>query len=167
MKWDFRSVFNIPVNIEIYDDINVLGQVERMKVGSGCFLLRNVNCALIDTASVKMLSAKDTTISLETHIEWINDKYSILDDSLKKILDKDGEYYLKKGVGYVYSQYNWICVPYYTGGEKITNAFFNQIWEQKLHEKGVYGLSNSGETSVAYMNFAITSWQISDDDGKN
>ena len=74
MKWDFRSVFNIPVNIEIYDDINVLGQVKRMKVGSGYFLLRNVNCALIDRGSVRLLSAKDTSLSLEAHIEWINDK---------------------------------------------------------------------------------------------
>ena len=77
MKWDFRSVFNIPVNIEIYDDINVLGQVKRMKVGSGYFLLRHVNCAIIDMASDKMLSEKDTVISLETEIEWINDKYSM------------------------------------------------------------------------------------------
>ena len=92
MKWDFRSVFNIPVNIEIYDDINVLGQVKHMKVGSGYFLLRNVNCALIDVGSIKMLSAKDTIISLETHIEWINDKYTILDDDLKNILYNSGDY---------------------------------------------------------------------------
>ena len=82
MKWDFRSVFNIPVNIEIYDDINVLGQVKRMKVGSGYFLLRNVNCALIDTGSVRLLSAKDTSLLVETNIEWINDKYTILDGDL-------------------------------------------------------------------------------------
>ena len=95
MEWDFRSVFNIPVNVEIYDDINVLGQSKRMKVGSGYFLLRNVNCAIIDMASVKMLSAKDTVISLETHIEWINDKYSISDDKLKDVLYNDGTYYFK------------------------------------------------------------------------
>ena len=53
------------------------------------------------------------------------------------------------------------------GGDKITNGFFNSLWEQKLHEKGVYGLSDSGETSVAYMNFNITSWYISDDGGKS
>lgn len=167
MKWDFRSVFNIPVNIEIYDDINVLGQVKRMKVGSGYFLLRNVNCALIDIGSIKMLSAKDTTISLETHIEWINDKYSILDDGLKDILYGDGAYYLKKGVGYEENQDYWICVAYVLGGEKITNSFFHPLWAQKLHEKGVYGLGNSGETSVAYMDFAITSWYISGDGGNS
>ena len=82
MKWDFRSVFNIPVNIEIYDDINVLGQVKRMKVGSGYFLLRNVNCALIDLGSVNILSAKDVVLSMENHIEWINDKYTILEADL-------------------------------------------------------------------------------------
>lgn len=167
MKWDFRSVFNIPVNIEIYDDINVLGQVKRMKVGSGYFLLRNVNCALIDTGIVRMLSAKDTVISLETHIEWINDKYIIFEDDLKNILFSSGTYYIKKGVGYYYNQDNWICDPSFTGGEIIRNALFTQNWEQKLHEKGVYGDSNSGETSVAYMGFAITSWYISDNGGKS
>lgn len=166
MKWDFRSVFNIPVNIEIYDDINVLGQVKRMKVGSGYFLLRNVNCALIDIGSIKMLSAKDTIISLETHIEWINDKYTILDDDLKNILYNSGNYYIKKGVGYEQYQDYWICDPSVIGGDKITNSFFYPLWTQKLHEKGVYGLSNSGETSVAYMGFSITSWRISDDGGK-
>ena len=167
MKWDFRSVFNIPVNIEIYVDINLLGQVKRKKVGSGYFLLRNVNCAMIDMGLVKMLSAKDTTISLETHIEWINNNYIILEDDLKDIVHSDGAYYIKKGVGYKQNNYNWICVPYVLGGDKITNSFFNSLWEQKLHEKGVYGLSNSGETSVAYMSFAITSWHISDDGGKS
>lgn len=167
MKWDFRSVFNIPVNIEIYDDINVLGQVKRMKVGSGYFLLRNVNCALIDVGSIKMLSAKDTMISLETHIEWINDKYTILDDDLKNILYSSGTYYIKKGVGYEQYQDYWICVDFVAGGDKITNSFFYQTWAQKLHEKGVYGNSNSGETSVAYMGFGITSWRISDDGGKS
>ena len=104
MKWDFRSVFNIPVNVEIYDDISVLGQSKRMKVGSGYFLLRNVNCALIDGAMVNLLSAKDRNITMDVNIDWINSDYS-LEKSVTNILSHEGTYYKQKGVGYDYNSY--------------------------------------------------------------
>ena len=165
MAWDFRWSFNIPVEVEIYDDINVLGQTKRVQVGSGNFLLRNVNSALIDGGLVKLLSSKDNDISMDTSIEWMNNDYMLSQTSIEQILSPTGSHYIKKGVGYVKSS-NYINTPSGEYGEKITNSFFHKLWGQKLHEKGVYGQNDTGETSVTYMTFLITSLKISDDGGK-
>ena len=160
MAWDFRWSFNIPVEVEIYDDINVLGQVKRMQIGTGNFLIRNVNCALIDSGTIKLLSAKDTEITLDANFDWINNGYILSEKSVKDILSPSGSHYIKKGVGYV------INIPGSEYGEKITNNFFHELWSQKLHEKGVYGQEETGDTNVTYMTFLITSLKISDNDGK-
>ena len=167
MKWDFKWVFNIPVEVEIYDDINVLGQIKRMKVGTGDFLIRNVNCALIDGAAINLLSAKDTKITLDARFDWINNGYILSENSVRDILSPTGSHYVKKGVGYDKSSgSNFINIPSSEYGEKITNNFFHKLWNQKLHEKGVYGQEKTGETNVTYMTFLITSLKISDDGGK-
>ena len=167
MKWDFRWVFNIPVEVEIYDDINVLGQVKRMKVGTGNFLIRNVNCAFIDSGIVRLLSAKDNEITMESSFDWINSDYLFSEADVTDILSPTGRYYKQKGVGYSEnSDHNYINIPSNEYGEKITNNFFYELWSQKLHEKGVYGTPFSGETNVTYMTFLITSIKISDNGGK-
>ena len=166
MEWDFRWSFNIPVEVEIWDDIKVLGQLVRVRVGSGNFLLRNVNSALINGASITLLSSKDSDISMDTNIEWMNNDYMLSKTTIERLLSTSGSYYMKKGVGYVKGTSRFINNPGSEYGEKITNTFFHELWEQKLHEKGVYGDNDTGETSVTYKTFLITSLKISDDGGK-
>lgn len=166
MAWDFRYSFNVPINVEIYDDVNVLGNILHLRIGIGNFLLRNVNSAAIDGAGVYMLSSKDSTISLDTNIEWLNSGYIIKKEDIEKMLYKSGGYNVKKGVGYVEDTSKYIAITYRASGQSISNNFFKAAWEQKLHEKGVYGTSTSGETEVEYMTFQISTFQISDNGGE-
>lgn len=166
MAWDFRYSFNIPVNIEIYDDVNVLGNILRLRVGIGNFLLRNVNSAAIDGSAIEMLSSKESTISMDTSIDWLNGGYVINEEDVKKLLYKSGSYNTKKGVGYISGQNKYIAVTNRDAGMLIANNFFHSAWEQKLHDKGVYGTSTVGETDVMYMTFQITSFRISDNGGE-
>ena len=93
-----------------------------MQVGSGNFLLRNVNSALIDGGLVKLLSSKDSDISMDTNIEWMNNDYMFSQTSIEQILSPTGSHYIKKGVGYVKNS-DYINTPSGEYGEKITNSF--------------------------------------------
>ena len=75
-NWNFKETFNVQMKMQLYADINVLGQIKNAVVCSGYLLFRNINFGLVQDngegyfPQIYAGSVANETITVEEHLQF-------------------------------------------------------------------------------------------------
>ena len=73
-NWNFKETFNVQMKMQLYADVNVLGQVKNAVVCTGYILFRNINFGLVQDSGSGQFpqiyagSVANETITVEEHL---------------------------------------------------------------------------------------------------
>ena len=168
VKWTFEESFNVHMRMDLFANVNVLGQVKNVAVATGYLLFRNINFGLLADMGegrepeLYAFSKAGETVTIEDHMSyaygaaswagrWGNDVYnhglSAYDDNTN---------YIK----FINVNYAETVVP-------ITNIFFDYgtLKNKAIDKKMIFGAADSLVLNEFY--FTFNSLQVYDNNGNS
>ena len=168
-NWNFKETFNVQMKMQLYANVNVLGQVKNAVVCTGYLLFRNINFGLVQDSGSGQFpqiyagSVADETITVEEHLQFAYGADHFINLGAGHYSNKGlSSYNDGRMLNYIVGSWNG-----YDFTEAVTNPFFDYgTLKNKAIDKKVI---RNGADSVTFdvLWYSFNSLRVYDANGNN